>query len=411
VESSSQSFSEMFKAAGFQTVSADEHGVQQGDSSSTLLLRQFAQDGRFVRTVKCVSGQVTLIGADTPGTLEPFRAALLGSGAGVGVTMRIGSRDLHPTEVHVVGNARSLWSKNSVADVLHTAGVSESISEQLLAQIGLTGAANASPDMLTPGEARRLVLVCSLFSRSQVLYYERPFVEVEDRWVPVVAQMMLEGAQLGGRIIVVTGVERLPAVWKANPDVYVENLDSQPEKTKGEPEIREMLAGSSTSREATYLVTRPQLIHQKRRVMEVSLQAEAIPNPNLNQLLNKPQAQGTAEAKEEQPDAEAKEESRTYADTGAGDGETLRRTPTGSMRRSPSGKLTRVSGVTRIKYSPTAAALRKLYQKCLQLVAKDPSDIAVPKQAQLLEHRRNRKLKLMLLLALMMIVLMLLVLK
>ena len=94
-----------------------------------------------------------------------------------------------------------------------------------------------------------------------------------------------------------TGIERLPSLWKTHEHVHIEDLDIEPAKKAGTRTdltvrgLRELLNGGGVP----FFFTRPQEIHQRRRVSNTALQSEAIVNPQLEKLLSRQAEDGNGE--------------------------------------------------------------------------------------------------------------------
>ncbi len=346
-----------------------------------VIIRQSSADGRFVRTVKCLPGSITVLAADHPALIQPFRNALLGTDQNEPVTVRTGSRILHPSEVYAVENGYVLWSKGTLADVVRGAGAAAGKERELLELAGLDYALEMPPAELPPGALRRLLILTSFFARSRVLYFDRPFLGVEERWAGALAALLADGIEHCANIAVVTGVKPIPREWLDDKRVHIERIDFElPESfARSEKEIRDLFTLNVDSANPPSFVTRPQLIHRKRRTVEVMLQAEVIHNPNI--------------------DTFAPETSRSRTEAGAinESAEIPAARRDGSMvRRSPSGKLTKVTGIKRMKHSSVGMALREWRERLDALFKPDAALAAMPKEAQLAEGRRRVELRLFL---------------
>ncbi len=346
------------------------------DQSEVLSLREMSEEGRFVRRVKARPGDVTVLSSNKASDLQPFRAALLGMDSMVPICAKIGMRDLHLSEIHTVEASRYIRNKHTVADVMRSAGVSDCSIPAVLQLLGLAHILKAPPGQLSASELRRLALACSAFVRYRVVYCEHPFTSLDNGFLPLAAEFLLEAAQLGGRIVVLSGLSEIPDMWKNHPRVHIEDISLEPEDRKHRriSDIKNLYASYNDPQKPASIITRPQAIYFKRRVTEVALQSEVIPNISMKVA-----------------DGEPQENSFAQATVGAApeDGEEA-----GSKNSlSPLRKrgLTRVTGITRLKYNPWVSAFRRAKEKGYAFLAYCNSPSALPREAMLCDARRRRK--------------------
>ncbi len=266
-----------------------------------LTLRQLSRGGDFIRSVQCQAGQITIITGESGSGYQPFRDSLLGRHGPVPVSLRFDGAELNPSEVYAVGLAHYVWTESSVRGVLTAAGVAAEDTEPLLESLGLLASRDSSPRTLGECGIRRLAIICSLYSQAKVIVFDRPFAPVEPKWWDVLATMMLEKARESSQILIVTGLERIPNIWRSSPFVRTENVDFVKRKTigfsgAGDEEsatalstVRTLLAyGSPAETEDNLIRTRPQRITKPstRVAVPEALQTEAITNPRLSEMLN-----------------------------------------------------------------------------------------------------------------------------
>ena len=370
------SFAAALEASGISEMDLQGRAQREDQHNQFVLLRQLSEDGNFVRTVRCLPGQITVLFAEGQESLELFRKALLGEKHEGRVILRYGSHDLHHSEVNVATNMPYIWSSKSVADILRAAGISEQFFQDLLNLIGLGSSLNSSPQDLDASSLRRLAILCSFFSRTRLLYYDRPFLNLDSRWTSVLAGLMLQAVEVGRRIVVVTGMKKLPAAWKGNKVVLVEGRKDAAEQ---EDDLAALISRTrSVDDVRSYIVTRPQFIYPPVGTTPETLQAEAIRNPNLAALVN-----------QEEP-LEALAVSNGVSQ--AAPPEVPKRVPTG-MRRTASGRLTRVSGVYKMKRSPLLTKIRKLKQYFTESSRPDNSSKSLYIAIKVAETRKGFQLQ------------------
>ena len=338
--------SDSLKQAGARHFFTHRLDQRRSSDNDLVLLRQLASDGSFVRTVKCAPGHITVITQDKAGRLASFRRALLGEASDTPVLMRCGSRALHQSELNVVGRADHLWAQPSVAAVLEMAGAPATFISRFLSQIGLGDRLNDSPTSLRPSEVRRLQIASSFFMKSRVLVYDHLLDGLEPQWVDVVAKLMLDAAEASQRVFVVTGVKNIPAQWRMEPLVHLVTAEEElPNNEKPAPfdansysdRIRSLMHDSRAEEAPQAVITtRPQMIYPPRNFREDSLKAEAIWNPFV--IAGGDDEGGIPEVLT--PDMLKTASSRSD-------------TKVGSLRKSPSGKLTRVTKPYRLRHRLT----------------------------------------------------------
>ncbi len=253
-----------------------------------VVLRQLNEGGEFSRTVKCSPGSITVLPSGRQAKkYEAFRQALLGKTVENNVSIRLGSYNLHASEIHTVGNNEVVEPGTTVRDMLNRAGVNEESHEGLASAVGLTKMLDELTENLEPSVVTRLAITCAFCSRCRIVFVDAPFADVGMEWVPALANFMLQSVVSSNRIIIVTGIERMPRIWKSSPfvetagvEVGTRDGDSQiVEETMGYLRKIRHLIGTAHSAEDT-IFTYPQRIFRSRTPSSVGLRAEAIENPN-----------------------------------------------------------------------------------------------------------------------------------
>lgn len=254
-----------------------------------IVLRQLTEGDAFSRTIKCRPGSITVIpsgkGAEA---YDPFRVALHGRKVEPEVTIRIGSHRVHPSEIHTVNGAEAIRPGMTVEDVLHTVGVPEDSFRDLVDSLGLDIWLEELTERIPSQIVARLAITCALYSRSRIVYVDTPFNDVGSEWAPALANFMLQSVSGTTRVLIVTGVETIPRLWKASPFVDYAGLQTTEwqesteiiEETMGYLKKIRHLLGTAYNPEDT-IVTYPQRIIRQRTPSGSLLMTEAIENPHL----------------------------------------------------------------------------------------------------------------------------------
>lgn len=259
-----------------------------------LTMRELHGKDGFGGAVTCKPGVVTVLEARGVAAL---REALAHRDTRSKITLRYGSRELHPSEVHVVAASRYMWNEQSVADVLRRAGAAERVIQPLLEAVGLGEAAALAPEKLDDDRLRRLTICASFFSPAKVVVFDRPFAPLDAQWIEPTAAQIVEAAQTTMKIFVAMEVPAMPKAWLNNPAVvrapFEPLSNAQSELTSAEESkrmltsMRSMMDSNRDRKEATdYIVTRPQTIHTKRTraLAAEALKTELILNPDVAEL-------------------------------------------------------------------------------------------------------------------------------
>ncbi|MCC6220906.1 MAG: hypothetical protein IT291_06675 [Deltaproteobacteria bacterium] len=266
---------------------------RSSEIADSLVFRQVSSTGNFVRTVTCKPGNITIIqgGEDS---IEPFCTAMAQGSSSETVMLRLGARELYPSEVDVVKCANNMWTERRVIDVLTRVGVSDELVSGALEYLGLADFRELSPTKLDECATRKLNFFCSLYSRSRVLCYDSPFLNMPSLWLERLAVLLEEAAQDWDKIVVMARLDRIPAFWHNSPRVLVEQISpmrtrklshvsSDEEMRKAVSEVR-MILERQQSAECQCFVTRPQVIKNLlvRATPREAMRTEAIVNPQLS---------------------------------------------------------------------------------------------------------------------------------
>jgi diacylglycerol kinase family enzyme len=218
-----------------------------------------------------------------------------------------------------------------------------------------------------------------------VLFYDRPFGEMESKWSNRMAELMLEGARVGRRIVIVAGVTKIPSVWQQCKEVRIENgaatqfqrtAVAQGRSAELGGQMRNLRRENGESKSPGVFITRPQTIQRKPNVLNESVKAEAIENPHVS----------VGERIEALSESSGK-----------------------SRRLSESGKLTRVTGSYKIKRTSAYLRWRKVLRALKSVVGAQPVRHATPIEGRLHLFRRGEELKFFLLLLLVLLACLLIV--
>lgn len=299
------------KATSWERVFAD-HALSPGDRAGAVLqLRQFPTGTGFVRTVNCAPGQLTVLTGDYEKDSKQFRDALVGRPSSTPVTMRYGTDDVSPSEIFSVGVFDILSDDLTVSRALERAHVQGEDAKLLLSQARLSAADGALIRDLDESSRRQLSILVGLFSRTRFVLFDRPFLSVSSGAIEPLAEMMLRAAQVSKRIVVITGVEKIPEIWKNSRDVHFSGHESRETRTKSktlriqreiEPEaadsVRSMIQGNRLAAEnGDFIYTRPMIINPSgaRQASGGRLQNESIANPHFAEIVGVQAAAAGAE--------------------------------------------------------------------------------------------------------------------
>ena len=281
----------------------EAHLSVKNDPPPSLTIREMSKHGDFVRTVVCKPNTITLLLSSAAEDLADLRHALAGRATSATVSLRCAGREMHPSEVYSFSSHSALFERATVREALLLAGAPEWAAENLLLESGLQQHSASPVRTLDECAVRRLALICSLFSKATVVYWESPFAPLTSAWVERMATVLLVQAARAGKIFVATGVVRLPTAWNDSKLVCVEAL--QPWKrrkksfsTAAEPGVKDTVAQMrelmdavrQVEESANLLITRPMMIKlgAVRTAAQPELSAsEKISNPETAELMEK----------------------------------------------------------------------------------------------------------------------------
>ncbi len=279
----------------------EAHLSMKNEPPPLLTIREMSRHGDFVRTIICKPNTITVLVSSEVEDLEHLRSALAGRSSSSIVSLRTGGREMHPSEVYSFSSQTTLFERTTVREALLAVGAPEWAADSLLVEAGLQSQLSQNVRSLDECAVRRLALLCSLFNRAQVVFWESPFAPLTSAWVERMAAMLTKHAPRSGKIFIATGIVRLPNSWNGSKLVTVEAL--QPWKrrrksfaTTAEPvvkdtvaQMRELMAAVRVVEDATNsIITRPMMI--KRGAVRTTAQpelssSEMISNPQTEEFL------------------------------------------------------------------------------------------------------------------------------
>lgn len=272
-----------------------------------ITLKQLTKGSGFGRSILCSSGQITLIDDAESPRAESFRQAVLGRAGNGLISIRVGPDELRRSEMYVVGSNDFTWEAKTVFDCLSKAGIPSSAISELLAKVGLAQRSSVAPKNLEPLELRKVGILQSLYSKSRLTVYDKPFLGMDEKSRETLASLIYERALKPDKVILVLGESILPSVWQEKSEVRMVQpekqkapdelgvLDTTNENTKLAQLVKKLSANSAPSLNANinigrsalvekgeeFFVTRPQMIFDSARGKNSStLRSEVINNPH-----------------------------------------------------------------------------------------------------------------------------------
>jgi len=331
-------------------------------SEYPLIIREFSSSGDFINCIHCEPAAITSIVGPRPAK-SWFRSVMAGQESAV-VTMRLGGKLVHPSDIALVDAGRLVEEDKSVREVLRSNGIPSRLAEQFCIESGLERYADVSVKSLSPID-RWKVEVCCAFSK------DRPIVVVQvpeqanfDAGCERLAQLALDETRRSGKIFVVVGLKRTPRVWQGSP--YFREADREkPSKRSTKirtrrgtsddvrSQLRRMVRESRiSSRDDFVFITRAQLVSGLPSVaVPEALKAEAILNPSI---------EGVERASDKVAELRKLTESGTMTKVHDSSSTQLQQVKLG---RRDTGRLTRVSTLDRLhNQSPVMRLVRSAFR-------------------------------------------------
>lgn len=366
----------------------DEVERERGD----VVLRKIVAADGFERTVSCRRGMITVLpGGAQNQSYDVFRNALLGRKGGEHVSMRLGQHKLHSSEIHTVIPSEVVAPNRTVEDALKRGGVAEEEINEVAMAVGIDKYLKEKTDAVAPKIVSRLTTAVAVWSRARIVYLDAPFKSVGNEWAPALAHFLLESILNSDRIMIIGGVEKLPRTWRSHSFVEVAGVEvgvydgdvQVVDETMGYLRKIQHLIGSSSFDDGSLRTTYPQRIFRRRTPSDSAMCIEAITNPNLT-------------------DSEQNLYRVTPEVMGVDNPEKPKR------KRKPTGKLTRVTRLQKLRSRSMVLALRSMLARNQTRLKEEPVLAQYRIQRAKEEQSRRQQLELMLLILILLMTAMLL---
>lgn len=244
-----------------------------------VMIRELTGPGMFRRATHCPFGKITIL---TPALARALNQSTDDRKL---VDVRIGSTELSRTQIAFSEDFKWKWTENSVIRVVESFRLKSEEVADLLEKAALRSAATKQPKELTSDEARRLSVLCCLFSTSRVICLEDPFqglgTEQEERF----AELILSKVARLQHVWLLT-TESIPKCWKEDPAVKTARKSNSAFtrllfRWKKKPfELGELRPQSEERAKAEpVIITYPQSVLGKPAKRDV-ITTESIHNPN-----------------------------------------------------------------------------------------------------------------------------------
>ncbi len=264
-----------------------------------LIIRQ-CDRGRFLRNILCNESSLSVITSYDESFLSLLKDGILNGGVDDFLEIKIGERNLYPSEVFRAGKLLSSCKYKTVYEVIVSLGYPKEGIPLLLEKLGLDSLTESPFGSLTQSEKKRLLLIGALSAKNKVVYFENPFKDIERQWIPPIASLIEETASNSvSQYYVVVDVEVVPSLWERSESVQIEVIGDKKRRASSfgrsgselslmVSEIRNSLKentlylGETDSR----IISRPQNVHSvyDSHVMR-STTSEIIVNPSLSEAL------------------------------------------------------------------------------------------------------------------------------
>jgi hypothetical protein len=238
-----------------------------------------------------VPGRITVVREDAKRGGAPIREALLNRQSSADVELRFGSRPLISSDLLVAGADPSMWGHRSVVEVGKACGMSDQTLVPALNAWGLGQVLSYPTEELSDKQRKALACCCGMFLRSKVIVLDNPFASLAPEKLEPAATVMLAQTELDARVVILVGVDQLPACWAQSPLVVIaEDELPRPRKPtfskKANDEVltqvRSMLLSPRTeAADGNSIWTYPQSITESPTEVHrgEALRREAIANP------------------------------------------------------------------------------------------------------------------------------------
>ena len=372
---------EKLKAAGTEPANLGVSLPRGTESVEGISLRSLSPSGEFSHAVKAFPGYVTVL---QEGEKEPLRNALLGKEGKL--ELRLGTQELHRSEILLVQSHDALLKEASVQDALRSAGAPDKDIRPLLEKLGLNDVAGKSPRDLGTAALKRLAIGCSMYAKARILLYDRPFAGSDPAWIERIAQLLLSVGEANARAMIVTGEASLPQAWKNNGRVILQDPKQNAGvlTMPGKPangvavSVRDLMQSGQVLSQAS-IITRPQAIYSQLATRShEQMQTEAIQNPKSG-LVDQNQLGGGAGASQLQ--VEGMQQAREP----------------GEEQQSELGKrpkrLTSVNNIHRLQQVKAYRIVGEYMRKIRSRISARPAELDIPTAARLLEFTKRSELR------------------
>lgn len=269
--------------------------------SNSLLLRQY-HAGAFVRALSCAESSLTVITAPKDSDLDAFRDGLPVGGRDGLLEVKVGGRTLCASEVYWAGKPLSSFKYATVSEVVTSLGYPEEGVFALLDKLGLAQLSDSPFGVLSRSERKRLLLIGALCAKNRVVYFDRPFDDIEREWVPALAALIEETASKSyDQYYVVVGVDVVPSLWERSDSVNIEVLGEKRRRassfggarssknlTAAVAEVRRLLKTNQVIEPTdTGIISRPQTVHSVTSSYKIDEECatEVIVNPSMSHII------------------------------------------------------------------------------------------------------------------------------
>lgn len=269
--------------------------ARERSTANAVILRESADAGMFRKSVRCHAGNITIVGIEN---FKIFRDMVSEARLdGKPLDIRFGSHPLLPSEVLFADSGDLLWKESTIQDVLRVSGAPEVVAERALDALGLKQFARKSPRDLKEAEARKLAIVCALYSRARVIALEGPFRGLSTSAAAYLGSLLLERVQRSQQVFIIGDADYEPPALRQSPLVrraerstkfgrFLRSFFGEEPQTVSEIGRATALKGTvpASHAETEFVITYPQLVPKPVARAEVSeeLKREMIQNPGVD---------------------------------------------------------------------------------------------------------------------------------
>ncbi len=206
-------------------------------STDFLEISRFSQSGEKLRTIRCVSGRVTVFRARSEDELQTYRLAIEGKQPEQEFTLSIDEKPFNPKEHFFIGfGARDESPPNkSVHDYLLSWNVPAENIQAALSKMLLEGLATKRCSELSPSEWRMIRQVACFENPTdrKVFFLNDPFLEFTPSSLDLFADSWIKLAWKQKKIVIVTRLSERPECWLENDFIARIQLEKSRQATIG----------------------------------------------------------------------------------------------------------------------------------------------------------------------------------